>query len=88
MAEAIATIDKAGRVVIPKEIRDRLDLKADSALLVAETDRDAIILKKLDIKDIADRLRRELKGKDVGEISRRVERDSNERVRRKKATRS
>ena len=37
MVEAITTIDKAGRVVIPKEIRERMNLKGDSALLVAET---------------------------------------------------
>lgn len=87
MAETVTTIDKAGRVVIPKEIREKMDLRADSALLVAETDDDAIILKKLDIKEIADRLRRELKGKDLDEIARRVERDSNKRVHRQKAVR-
>jgi len=85
MAEAVTTIDKAGRVVIPKEIRERMDLRADSALLVAETEDDTIILKKLDIKEIASRLRGELKGKDLDEIARRVERDSNERAHRQKA---
>ena len=87
MAEAVTTIDKAGRVVIPKEIREKMDLRAESALLVAETDDDAIILKKLDIKEIAERLRVELKGKDLDDIARRVERDSNVRVRRQKAVR-
>jgi AbrB family looped-hinge helix DNA binding protein len=82
MVEAITTIDKAGRVVIPKEIRERMNLGEDSALLVAETDRGVLILKKLDIKEIADRLRVELKGKDVDEIARRVEEGSNERVRK------
>jgi AbrB family transcriptional regulator (stage V sporulation protein T) len=87
MAEAVTTIDKAGRVVIPKEIRERMDLRADSALLIAETGDDSIILKKLDIKEIADRLRGELKGKNLDEIARRVERDSNERIRKQKAVR-
>lgn len=87
MAEAVTTIDKAGRVVIPKEIRERMDLRTGSALLVAETEDDTIILKKLDIKEIADRLRGELKGKNLDEIAQRVERDSNERVRRQKAVR-
>src|SRR2546427_9389814 len=73
MVEAITTIDKAGRVVIPKEIRERMNLKEDSALLVAETKGGVLILKKLDIKEIADRLRVELKGRDVDEIARRVE---------------
>ncbi len=82
MVEAITTIDKAGRVVIPKEIRERMNLKEDSAILVAETDRGILILKKLDIKEIANRLRVELKGKDVDEIAKRVEKESSERVRR------
>lgn len=82
MVEAMTTIDKAGRVVIPKEIRERMNLKEDSALLVAETDRGVLILKKLDIREIAERLRGELKGRDVDEIARRVERESNERVRK------
>ena len=82
MVEAITTIDKAGRVVIPKEIRERMNLKEDSALLVAETKGGVLILKKIDIKEIADRLRVELKGGDVDEIVRRVEEESNERVRR------
>jgi AbrB family looped-hinge helix DNA binding protein len=37
--ESIATIDKAGRVVIPKEIRDKLKLRAgDSLALKCEGD--------------------------------------------------
>jgi len=82
MAEAITTIDKAGRVVIPKEIREKMRLEENSVLLLAETDRDALILKKLDVRQIAERLRGELKGKNVGEIARKVEAESNERVRR------
>ncbi len=68
--------------MIPKEIRERMNLGEDSALLVAETESGVLILKKLDIKEIADRLRAELKGKDVDEIARRVEEGSNERVRK------
>ncbi len=82
MVEAVTTIDKAGRVVIPKEIREKMRLKENSILLVAETDRDALILKKLDIQQIAERLRGELKGKDLDDIARKVEAESNERVRK------
>jgi AbrB family looped-hinge helix DNA binding protein len=82
MVEAVTTIDKAGRVVIPKEIREKMHLEENSVLLLAETERDALILKKLDIREIADRLRGELKGKDLDGIARKVEAESNERVRK------
>ena len=82
MVEAVTTIDKAGRVVIPKEIREKMHLAENSVLLLAETDRDSLILKKLDIQQIAERLRKELKGKDVDEIARKVESESNEEARK------
>lgn len=82
MAERIATIDRAGRVVIPKDIRERMGLKEDDALLVAETDGDMLILRKLDLKEMAERLRGELKGVDVDKIAGKVERESNERARK------
>jgi AbrB family looped-hinge helix DNA binding protein len=82
MVEEVTTIDKAGRVVIPKEIRDKMHLEENCILLLAETHGDALILKKLDIQQIAERLRAELKGKDLDEIAREVEAESNERVRK------
>lgn len=84
MVEAVTNIDKAGRVVIPKEIRERMGLKEDSALLVTEADRGVVILKKLDIEELARRLRQELKGMDVEAIAARVEEGSNERARKER----
>jgi AbrB family looped-hinge helix DNA binding protein len=84
MVEAVTTIDKAGWVLIPKEIRKKMRLEENSVLLLAEADRGALILKKLDIKQIADRLRGELKGKGLDEIARKVETESNERVRKER----
>jgi AbrB family looped-hinge helix DNA binding protein len=84
MAEAVTTIDKAGRVVIPKEIREKMSLNENSILLVVETDGDALILKKLDIHQVAERLRGELKGKDLDGMARKVEAQSNERVRKER----
>jgi AbrB family looped-hinge helix DNA binding protein len=82
MVDAVTRIDKAGRVVIPKEIREKMHLEENSLLLVAETDKHAVILKRLDVQQIAGQLRRELKGKDLDEIARKVEASSNERAKR------
>ncbi|MDG6901186.1 MAG: AbrB/MazE/SpoVT family DNA-binding domain-containing protein [Nitrososphaerota archaeon] len=86
MVEAVTTIDKAGRVVIPKEIRDKMGLKEDSTILVADSERGVMILKKLDIEELARRLRQELKGKDVESIARKVREESNERARKEHGT--
>lgn len=75
-------IDKAGRVVIPKEIRERAHLGEDAALLVAEAEGGVVILKRLDIEELANRLRRELKGVDVESVAKRVEEQSDERAKR------
>jgi AbrB family looped-hinge helix DNA binding protein len=82
MVEAVTTIDKAGRVVIPKEIREKANLTENSVLLVTETEKgDVLLLKKLDIREIAERIRGELKGKNLDEIAKKVEKESNEEAR-------
>jgi AbrB family looped-hinge helix DNA binding protein len=81
--ETVTKIDKAGRVVIPKEIRERLDLVEDSSLLISESHSGVIILKKLDIGEIAKQLKEELKNADVESIVDRIETESNERAKRK-----
>lgn len=40
----VVTIDRAGRVVIPKELRDRLSLEADSEIEVT-CEADAIVIR-------------------------------------------
>ncbi len=82
MVEAVTKIDDVGRVVIPKDIRKKLDLKPDTTLLVADVANDIVVLKKLDVRELAKRLREELKGRDVGAIARRIEKESNEEARK------
>ena len=82
MAESVTKIDKAGRVVIPKEIREKMGLAQDTTLLVTEAADDIVVLKKLDVKGLASKLRQELKGVDVEGIAKRVEKGSNEQARK------
>lgn len=89
MVETVTKIDRAGRVVIPKEIRERIGLDEDTTLLVSDANNEIVILKKLDVKELARRLKEELKGIDVEKIGRKVENESNERARKEhKALRS
>lgn len=82
MAASVIKIDKAGRVVIPKEIREKMGLAQDTTLLVTEASDDIVVLKKLDVKGLASKLRRELKGVDVESIAKRVDKRSNEQARK------
>jgi len=82
MVESVTKIDRAGRVVIPKEIRQRMGLKEDTTLLVADATDEIVVLKKLDVKELAKRLRQELKEIDVEAIGRRIEEESNEQARK------
>lgn len=82
MTESVTKMDGAGRIVIPKEIRERMGLAQDTTLLVSEVAGDIVILKKLDVKELARKLRQELKGANVEAISGKVEKKSHEQARR------
>jgi len=74
----IVTIDEKGRVVIPREVRERLGLSKGSRLLV-ELGGDRIVLRKLDIKRILEAIAKEVKEGEVNleEIECEIEREAN-----------
>ena len=84
MVEAVTKMDRSGRVVIPKEIRRKMGLEGDTALLVADATDEIVVLKRLDVKDLARMLRQELRGTDVEAIGRRVEEESDEPARKRR----
>jgi AbrB family looped-hinge helix DNA binding protein len=83
MADSVTRIDKAGRVIIPKVIRERMGLVQDTTLLISHASKDIVVLKKLDVKELAQNLQRELKGIDIEGISKRVEKRANEQARKR-----
>ena len=61
MAEPVTKIDKAGRVVIPKEVRQQMGLVGGTnLLLVADVDKGIIIIKKLDVERMARELKQDV----------------------------
>ena len=57
----IAKIDKSGRLVIPKEIRKKVSIDQNSHLLIADIDRETILIRKLNKEEIAERLKEMVK---------------------------
>jgi AbrB family looped-hinge helix DNA binding protein len=72
-------VDKLGRILIPKAVRDRMALKPGSALVAGEVD-GRLVLEKSELftKAWADRVRKELKGYDWAKAEREVEAEANE----------
>ena len=81
MAEVVS-IDKAGRLVIPKAIRDSLGISEKTKFIMAEGERGRILLHKVDIEDIAARLEQDLKGKNIDSIVKRVRKEMNAKIKK------
>jgi AbrB family looped-hinge helix DNA binding protein len=77
----VVTVDRAGRVVIPKAIREAAGIGADAKLLVAVAEEGRVVFQKLDVDVIASRLEKELSGKDVDAIVRNVREEIRVRIR-------
>jgi AbrB family looped-hinge helix DNA binding protein len=80
--EDIVAVDRAGRVVIPKAIREAAGIDERAKLLVAVTEAGRIVLQKLDVETVAARLEKELAGRDVDAIARKIREDVRARIRK------
>jgi len=82
MAELVS-VDRAGRVVLPKAIRDALGIDERTKLLIAVGEHGQLVLQKVDVEAIAGRLEKELAGKDVDAIVRKVRKEMKALARRR-----
>lgn len=80
---AVISVDRAGRLVIPKELREKLGVEKDTKFLVMSGEHGVLMLQKLDVEEIAARLEEELKGVDVDAIVREVRDEINEKARKR-----
>ncbi|MFQ6052598.1 MAG: AbrB/MazE/SpoVT family DNA-binding domain-containing protein [Candidatus Hydrothermarchaeota archaeon] len=79
----IVNIDKSGRIVIPNTLREKLGLENGSKLVLAEIKDDTLILKKLDVDELARKIEEELRDVDVDAIVTRVKADIREKIKKK-----
>jgi len=78
MAE-IVEVDKAGRIVLPKRLRDELGIHERTRLMLMKRDGNLIMMR-LDVDEIARKLEEELAGIDVEGIATSVRREINAKI--------
>lgn len=79
----IVEVDKSGRIVIPKKLRKDLGIGEKTKFILAKKGKGQLLLQKLDVEDIAERLEKELAGKDIDAIAAELRKEINERIRTK-----
>ena len=77
----IVKVDKAGRIVLPKRLRDELDIRERTRLMLVKRGGKLMVMP-LDVDEIARRLEMELEGVDVEEIAASVRREINAKIAR------
>jgi AbrB family looped-hinge helix DNA binding protein len=76
----IVEVDKAGRIVLPKKLRDELGIKEKTQLILTKRSDGTLIVMKLDVDEIARRLEEELKGVDVDGIAESIRKEINAKI--------
>ncbi len=76
----VVTLDKVGRLVIPKSVREELEIGEGTKFLIAAAEDGRLLLQKLDVKEVAARLEKELGNIDVDAIVEKVRKEINEKA--------
>ncbi|NJD52146.1 MAG: hypothetical protein FIB07_04695 [Candidatus Methanoperedens sp.] len=79
----IVSIDKAGRIVIPGILRKKLKLNESFKLLIADVKNDLLIIKKVNIEELAEQLEKDFKKINVDAVVGKVRSDIKEKIRKK-----
>ncbi len=79
----VAKTDEKGRILLPKEIRDRMKIKPGDEFLVADVDENAVILKRIDVRKMLEDLIEKAKSIDLEKPEREIEEEGNRIARRK-----
>jgi AbrB family looped-hinge helix DNA binding protein len=79
----IVSIDKAGRIVIPSTLRKKLKLNESSKLLIADVKNDLLIIKKINIEELAEQLEKDFKKINIDAIVGKVRSGIKEKIRKK-----
>lgn len=73
----LTKVDEKGRILLPKEIREKLNIKPGEEFLVTDIDKDAVILKRVDVKKMLEDLIKKAKSVDLEKLEKEIEREGN-----------
>jgi len=79
MAE-IVEADRSGRIVIPKSLREELDIGAKTRFILTKRGEGQLLLQKIDIEEIARKLEEELASRDIDAIVEAIRKEIDEKV--------
>ena len=68
----ITRVDGKGRILLPKDIRNKLKIKKGDEFLITEIDNETIILKRFDVKKMLKELVEKAKDIDIDNLEREV----------------
>lgn len=76
----IVESDKSGRIIIPKSLREELDIREKTKFILTKRGKGQLLLQKIDVEEMARRLEKELAGKDINAIVEAIRKEVNEKV--------
>lgn len=79
MAEVVE-VDKSGRIVIPKGLRQELAIREKTRFILTKRGKGQLLLQRLEVEEIVQRLEEELSGKDVDAIVKQVRKEIHEKI--------
>ncbi len=79
----LTKIDDKGRILLPKQIRDEMNLKPSEELFVIKAGKDSILLRKMNIKHMLKDLIEKAKEIDLDKLEEELEQEGNKIAKKK-----
>ena len=73
----VTKVDEKGRILLPKEIRNKMNIKPGEEFLIADIDENAVILKRVDVKKMLEDLIEKAKAVDLEKLEKEIEKEGN-----------
>ena len=69
-------MDNRGRITIPKRLREEYNINEDTEFLIKEISEDTFILKRIDLDELVEKVKKEIQELDIEEKHSKVEKEA------------